>query len=66
MPNTVQKQGKKFRVIDKDTGQVTKNVQGNPVDGGGFISKTQAQAQATAINISQYNDRHPNKQIKGK
>ena len=54
MPNTVQKISGKFRVIDKTTGEVTKNASGTPVDGGGYTTKSHALAQATAINISQH------------
>ncbi len=51
MPAHVEKQGKKWRVVDPDGGLV-KNKKGTPVDGGGFDSKDAATRQAQAINIS--------------
>lgn len=57
MPNVVKKIKGKFRVVDKDTGKVTKNRKGTAVDGGGFDSKDAADAQMSAINISQARQR---------
>ena len=52
MPATVVKRGNKWRVIDADTGTITKNKAGTAVDGGGHSSKEAAQRQARAINRS--------------
>jgi hypothetical protein len=51
MPAHVEKQGKKWRVVDPG-GNLVKTKKGNPVDGGGFDSEDAAQRQASAINIS--------------
>lgn len=56
MPNKVVKRGGKFRVIDANTGKVTKNSAGTAVDGGdggGHSSASKARSQAAAINTSQ-------------
>lgn len=48
MPTTVKKVKDKYRVVDPD-GTITKNA---AVDGGGFATKSQAEAQSAAININ--------------
>lgn len=53
MPNCVKQVGLKWRVVECDSGKITKNAKGTAVDGGGYDSKSKAQAQASAINISQ-------------
>jgi len=53
MPVKVTKRGKKFRVVESDTGRIAKNAAGTPLDGGGKASKAAVQRQATAVNISQ-------------
>ena len=53
MPVKVTKRGKKFRVVESDTGRIAKNVAGNALDGGGKASKAAVQRQASAVNISQ-------------
>lgn len=52
MPAVVRKEGKKFRVVDDDTGQVLKNAAGTSADGGGHTSEAAADRQARAINRS--------------
>lgn len=52
MPAKVQKRGGKYRVIEPG-GKLVTNASGNPVDGGGHSTQERAQAQASAINISQ-------------
>lgn len=51
MPAHVEKQGKKWRVVDLN-GALVRNKKATPVDGGGFDSKDAATRQARAINIS--------------
>jgi len=53
MPLKVSKRGDKFRVVEADTGHIAKNQAGTALDGGGKKSKSAAQKQASAVNISQ-------------
>lgn len=41
---------RKWRVIEKGSGRIARNENGNPRDGGGFDSRARAEAQARAIN----------------
>ena len=50
MPVTVKHQGSLWRVVEASNGRIAKNRSGSPIDGGGFSSKAQAQAQARAVN----------------
>lgn len=52
MPLTVKKIGKKYRVIEKNTGKPAKNAAGTALDGGGHSSKAQAESQISGISIS--------------
>jgi len=52
MPVKVKKKGTKFRVVEADTGNVSKNEKGTPVDGGGHAVQAKAERQARAINSS--------------
>ena len=52
MPLTTKKLGKKWRVVEVNTGDIAKNAGGTALDGGGHESKTGAQSQAAAVNIS--------------
>lgn len=52
MPVKVKKVGKKYRVVDADTGGITRNKGGTAADGGGHDNKDRAEAQARAINAS--------------
>jgi hypothetical protein len=49
MPATIKYQKNKWRVVEKD-GELVKNKDGTPVDGGGHRSGVKAKAQARAIN----------------
>lgn len=51
MPAYVEKQGNKFRVVDASG--ILKNAAGTAVDGGDHARKSQAAAQARAINANQ-------------
>lgn len=50
MPVKVEKQGAKYRVVEASSGAVALNQAGTPVDGGGFDSQEEAEAQSRAIN----------------
>jgi len=52
MPLTTKKLGKKWRVVEVNTGDIANNAGGTALDGGGHESKTGAQSQAAAVNIS--------------
>ena len=54
MPAKVAKRGNKYRVIESKTKNLVKNPAGTAVDGGGHTTKGQAQAQANAVNASQF------------
>ncbi len=49
MPNKVVKRGDKYRVVEADSGRVTKNRAGTAVDGGGHGSRPAAQRQVNAM-----------------
>ena len=51
MPATIKKMGSKWRVVEPG-GTLVRNNAGTPVDGGGHISKADAQKQANAINAN--------------
>lgn len=50
MPVKVMKRNGLFRVVEAD-GKLARSSKGNPVDGGGHDSQSQAAAQARAINM---------------
>jgi len=52
MPVKVVKRKNKYRIIDVETGRLTRNRAGTPVDGGGHFSYEKAVRQARAINAS--------------
>lgn len=58
MPVVARKRGAWWRVVEAETGRIAKNRNGTPVDGGGFSSKSAAEAQARAINAFK-GDRNP-------
>lgn len=51
MPAKVAKRGRRYRVVEADSGRLVKNRSGTAVDGGGHSSRSQAERQAKAINI---------------
>jgi len=52
MPVCVEKRNGKWRIVDCDTRQITKNQGGTAADGGGHSSLISARKQQTAINTS--------------
>lgn len=52
MPLTTEKRGKKWRVIEKNTGKIAKNAAGTAMDGGGHSTQNKAKSQIRGINIS--------------
>jgi len=50
MPVRVVKRGKKFRLIETDSGQIAKSKNKKPIDGGGHLTKDKAHRQARVIN----------------
>lgn len=50
MPVKAEKRGRKFRVIESDTGKIARNFGGTALDGGGHTTKKKATAQARAVN----------------
>ncbi len=53
MPATVAQKGSKYRVVEASSGELVRNAEGTPVDGGGHSTKTAAEKQAAAINANQ-------------
>lgn len=53
MPAKVQHRGNRYRVVEASNGQLVKNKEGTPVDGGGHVTREAAERQAAAINASQ-------------
>jgi len=53
MPARAKKVGDRWRVVEARTEKLVKNSRGTPVDGGGFVNRKRAVAQAQAINMSQ-------------
>lgn len=51
MPYLVKKIKNKYRVIEKNTGNIAKNQAGTAVDGGGHRNKAGARKQQAALNI---------------
>lgn len=49
MPVRVEKKGDKYRVVES-SGRIAKTKKGNPVDGGGHLSRNKAIRQAASIN----------------
>lgn len=52
MPVRVRRIRSSYRIVEADTGQIAKNAESTPVDGGGHQSQIKAMNQAQAINIS--------------
>lgn len=52
MPVCARQRGLKWRIVECETGKITKNSSGAAVDGGGHSSKAAAEKQARAINAS--------------
>jgi hypothetical protein len=52
MPVVVRKRGDSYRIVEKATGRLAKTSKGNPRDGGGHNQRSQADAQARAINMN--------------
>jgi len=50
MPVTVRKRKGKYRVVEKDSGRISKSKFGRPRDGGGHADKAKASRQAAYIN----------------
>lgn len=50
MPVKTKKRGKKYRLIESDTGRIAKNAAGTAIDGGGHSSKAKSDRQAAAVN----------------
>ena len=50
MPVTVKRIGKKFRVVEAETGRVAKTRLGHAIDGGGHVSRIKAYAQSGHVN----------------
>lgn len=51
MPVKVVKRGSKYRVVEAATNKLAMTPKGNPRDGGGHGSRSEASAQARAINM---------------
>lgn len=51
MPAATKKIGDRWRVVESGTSKLVKNSKGTPVDGGGFVNRKRAVAQAQAINM---------------
>ena len=49
MPVSVQKRGKKYRIVEPN-GRLARTGNGNPRDGGGHASRAKAERQARAMN----------------
>ena len=52
MPYRVAHRDHKWRVVERDTGQIATNRAGTPVDGGGHESRRKATKQSQALNIN--------------
>lgn len=52
MPVRVEKRGDKYRIVEAQTGRVVVTSAGNARDGGGHTSKSEAEAQARAMNAA--------------
>jgi len=52
MPVKVVKRSGKWRVVEDETGELALTSKGNPRDGGGHSSESEAKAQARAINAN--------------
>lgn len=50
MPVTAKKVGKKYRVVEAETGAIAKNKAGTAADGGGHATMMAATRQARAMN----------------
>lgn len=50
MPVTVKRMKDKYRVVDADTGQIVKSVNGKPIDGGGHSFEAKATRQCEHVN----------------
>lgn len=53
MPACARRLNKVWRVVECDSGRITKNRAGTAVDGGGHDTEADAKKQADAINASQ-------------
>ncbi|HHP0467302.1 TPA: hypothetical protein ACRZZI_004963 [Vibrio harveyi] len=54
MPYSVRKRGEKYRLIKASTGQIAKNKNGTPIDGGGHTDKSKVERQRRAIAANEY------------
>lgn len=54
MPVKTEKRGDKYRVVEADTGRISKTDNGRPRDGGGHGSRTKCNSQVRAINSSRH------------
>lgn len=63
MPVKCVKKGDKFRVVESESGDVSKTTQGTPRDGGGHDTREECQSQANAINANRQEMSPENNQL---